>query len=85
MVISRWTDELLIGQCEQNINQGCWCLGFDIKRLFLSNLQLSQRAFLYLNSSSAHVVLNRYWAHILIKVTGKIKLVHEIDLVCDHL
>ena len=43
------------------------------------------RAFLYLNSSSLHVVLNRPWAHILIKVTGIIKLVHEIDLVCDHL
>ena len=43
------------------------------------------RAFLYLNSSSLHVVLNRYWAHTLIKVIGKIKLVHEVDLVCDHL
>ena len=61
MVISRWPDELLIGQCEQNINQGCWCLGFDIKRLFLSNLQLSQRAFLYLNSSSVHVVLGTHF------------------------
>ena len=43
------------------------------------------KVFLYLNSSSLHVILNRYWAHTLIKVTGKIKLVHEIDLVCDHL
>ena len=43
------------------------------------------RAFLYLNSSSLHVILNRYWAHTLIKVTGKVKLVHEIDFVCDHL
>ena len=32
-----------------------------------------------------HVIFNRYWAHTLIKVTGKIKLVHEIDLVCNHL
>ena len=31
------------------------------------------------------MILNRYWAHTLIKVTGQIKLVHEIDLVCDHL
>ena len=43
------------------------------------------RAFLYLNSTSLHVSLNRYWAHTLIKVTGKIPLVHEIDLVCDYL
>ena len=43
------------------------------------------RAFLYLNSSSLHVVLNSYWGHTLIKVIGKIKLVHEINLVCDHL
>ena len=26
-----------------------------------------------------------HWAHTFIKVTGKIKLVHEIDLVCDCL
>ena len=32
-----------------------------------------------------HVVLNCYWAHILIKFRGKIELVHEIDLVSDHL
>ena len=43
------------------------------------------RAFLYLNSSSLHVTLNRYWAHTLIKVTEKAPLVHEIDVVCDHL
>ena len=43
------------------------------------------RAFLYHNLSSLHVVLNRYWAPNLVKVTGKNKLVHEIDLVCDHL
>ena len=43
------------------------------------------RAFLYLNSSSLHGILNRYWAHTMIKVTGKVKLVYEIELVCDHL
>ena len=43
------------------------------------------RAFLYLNSTSLHVTLNRYWAHTLIKVTEKAPLVHEIDVVCDHL
>ena len=32
-----------------------------------------------------HVVLNWYWVHTLTKVTMKIKLVHEVDLVCDHL
>ena len=32
-----------------------------------------------------YVVLNWYWGHTLIKVTGKIKMMHEIDLVCDHL
>ena len=41
------------------------------------------RVFLYLNPLTVHVVLNWYWAHTLIKVTEKIKLVHEIDLVCD--
>ena len=25
------------------------------------------------------------WGHIFTKVTGKIKMVHEIDLACDHL
>ena len=39
--------------------------------------------FLYPNPLSVHFVLNWYWAHTLIKVTEKIKLVHEIDLVCD--
>ena len=37
------------------------------------------------NPSTVHVVLNWYWVHTLIKVTAKIKLVHKIDLVCDHL
>ena len=41
------------------------------------------RAFLYLNPLTVHVVLNWYWAHTLTKVTEKIKLMHEIDLVCD--
>ena len=54
------------------ISKGCFCQ--------TSNY----RAFLYLNSSSLHVVLNRYWAHTLIKGIRKIKFVHEIDLVCDH-
>ena len=43
------------------------------------------RFFLYLNSSSLLVIFNRYWAHTLIKVTGRINLVYEIDLICDHL
>ena len=43
------------------------------------------RDFLYLISSLLHVVLSRYWAHTLMKVTGKVKVLHEIDLVCDHL
>ena len=29
------------------------------------------------------MVLNWYWVHTFIKVTEKIKLVYEIDLVCD--
>ena len=41
------------------------------------------RAFLYVNPLTVHVVLNWYWAHTLIKVTEKIKLVHETDLACD--
>ena len=32
-----------------------------------------------------NVDLNWYWAHTLMKLTGKIELVHEIDLVSDHL
>ena len=43
------------------------------------------RSFLYLNPSAVDVVLNWYWVHTLIKLRGKIKLVHEIDLVSDHL
>ena len=42
-------------------------------------------AFLYLNPSSVYMILNWYYAHTLIKVTEKIILVHEIDLVSDHL
>ena len=43
------------------------------------------RAFPYLNPSTVHIVLNYHWEHTLIKVTRKIKLVHEIGLVSDHL
>ena len=43
------------------------------------------RSLLYLNPSTVDVVLNWYWAHTLIKFRGKIELVHEIDLVSDHL
>ena len=43
------------------------------------------RYFLYLSPSTVDVVLNWYWAHSLIKFRGKIELVHEIDLVSDHL
>ena len=43
------------------------------------------RAFLYLNPLTVHVLFNWYWAHTLIKFRGKIELVHEIDLVSDHL
>ena len=59
------------------ISKGCFCQ--------VSNYKVCILGFLYHNSSSLHVVLNRYWASALIKVTGKIKLVHKIDLVCDHL
>ena len=59
------------------ISKGCfWQISnITIKFVF--------RDFLYLNPSSVHVVLNWYWARAFIKVTEKIKLVHEIDLVCD--
>ena len=43
------------------------------------------RALLYLNPATVHVILNKYWANTLVKGTGKIKLVYEIDLVCEHL
>ena len=52
---------------------------------FLIVREFMFRSFLYLNSSSLHVILNRYWANTLIKITRKVKLVYEIDLVCDHL
>ena len=61
------------------ISKGCfWQISnFIIKFVF--------RSFLYLNPSTVDVVLNWYWAHTLIKFRGKIELVHEIDLVSDHL
>ena len=37
------------------------------------------------NPSTVHVALSWYWVYTLIRVTGKIKLVHEIDHVCDYL
>ena len=86
----KWPDESLIGQCEHNITQGFLLLSLlSYQKVVFVKLPIITkfifRAFLYLNSSSLHVVLNRYWAHTLIKVIGKIKLVHEVDLVCDHL
>ena len=59
------------------ISKGCfWQISnITIKFVFM--------VFLYLNPSSVHVVLNWYWARTLIKVTEGIKLVHQIDLVCD--
>ena len=61
------------------ISKGCfWQISnFIIKFVF--------RYFLNLNPSTVDVVLNWYWAHTLIKFRGKIELVHEIDLVSDHL
>ena len=38
------------------------------------------RDSLYLNPLTVHVPLKLYWAHSLTKVTGKIKLVNEIEL-----
>ena len=86
----KWPDESLIGQCEHNITQGFLLVSLlSYQKVVFAKLPIIIkfvfRAFLYLNSSSLHVVLNRYWAHTLIKVIGKIKLVHEVDLVCDHL
>ena len=59
------------------ISKGCfWQISnITIKFVFM--------VFLCLNPSSVHVVLNWYWARTLIKITEKIELVHEIDLVCD--
>ena len=42
-------------------------------------------AFLYITILTVHVVLSRNWSHTLIKVTGKIKLMHEIDHFGDPL
>ena len=85
----KYLDESLIGQCEHNITQAFLLVsllsyGKVIFVKFSIIIKFVFRAFLYLNSSSLHVILNRYWATTLIKVTGKIKLVHEIDLICDH-
>ena len=86
----KWPDESLIGQCEHNITQGFLLVSLlsyqkDDFVKFPIIIKFVFRAFLYLNLSSLHVILNRYWANTLIKVTMKIKLLHEIDLVCDHL
>ena len=59
------------------ISKGCF---WQISNITIKFVLL---VFLYLNPSSVHVVLNWYWARTFIKVTEKIKLVHEIDLVCD--
>ena len=60
------------------ISKGCFWRIFNIIIKFLF------RAFLHLNPLTVHVISNSYWEHTLIKVTGNIKLVHEIGLVCDH-
>ena len=44
------------------------------------------RAFLYLNPSTVHVILNWYWAHFDKRYReGKSELVHKVDLVCDNI
>ena len=82
-------DESLIGKCEHNITQGFLSLSLLWYQKFVfvkfPIIKFAFSAFLYHNSSSLDVDLNRYWVPTLVKVTGKIKLVHEIDLVCDHL
>ena len=88
--MGKWPDESLIGQCEHNITQGFLLVSLLSyqKAVFVKLpiiIKFVFRDFLYLNSSSLHMVLNRYWAHALIKVIAKIKLVHEVDLVCNHL
>ena len=81
-------DESLIEQCEHNMGSS-WYHCYDIERLILTNLPYSHKVyiqgFLYLNSSTVHVVLNCYWEHTLLKVTDKVKLVQETGLVCDYL
>ena len=64
----KWPDELLIGQCKHNITQGFLLvslLSYQKAAFFKLPIIIKFvfRAFLYLNSSSFHVVLNRYWAH----------------------
>ena len=59
------------------ISKGCFW------RISSITIKFVFRDFLYLNPSSVHVVLNWYWVHTSIKITEKMKLVHEIDPVCD--
>ena len=61
-------DDSLIGQCENNITQGLLLVSllWNQKIVFGKSQMLSQfvfRAFLYLNSSTVHFVLNWYWTH----------------------
>ena len=60
-------------------SKGCFCQFSRISRKFIF------RVFLYLNPWTVYVIWNWYCAHTLIKVTGKIEFVPEIDLVYEDL
>ena len=84
-------DESLIGQCEHNITQGFLLVSllWYQKVVFDKSPMLSLSLYLGLFFISIHQQCILFWIGIdtlwwkLIR--GKIKLVHEVDLVCDHL
>ena len=73
-----WVFQLLL-KIIAMISKGCFCQISKIVMKFVF------KAFLYLNPWTVHVVRNWYCAHTFMEVTGKIILMYEIDLVCEHL
>ena len=82
-------DESLIGQCKHNITQRfllvslLWYRKVD----FDKSLILSSSLYLELFFISIHQQCMVFWigiGHTLMEGKMEIKLVHEIDLVCDH-
>ena len=75
MVMWKKPDESLIGQCDHNITQGFLLLSllWYQKIIFakFSIIKFAFSVFLYQNSSSLDVALNRYWAPTLISYSEK--------------
>ena len=86
----RQPDESLTGQCKHNITQGFLLVSllWYQKVVFGKCLTLSSSLYSGISFIAIHQQCILFWTgigHTLIEVRREIKLVHEIDLVCDHL